>query len=378
VSDWYPPESIHPSDDVEPSGDHTTDSESPLREGLPPTYTMRHDRHYVDELSSPSKTPPVRMLRVRDIKMGETADNDLDEPFVESVRRVGIVQPVLVRRRNRGYELIAGAKRLAAAIEADLTELPCRICDVDDREALELAEADDLRGRVAQSQNSEGVASKPSPAPPLLASMLTEVADGLDAALACWRMSTERPDWSYAPTLSRLTHIEMQRVKRLADGLRVLTDPVSVTKTSLDLVSLVRDMSERTEQERRLVDVHLASKTETPVIQVRGNEPLLLLALEGALQALTALVAEIPDKTIRLVLRAERSVATVELSCPTADVSKTLVARFFDQQLHERPGGYGAAVSLSAAKRVVELHDGQASVQSLLPAGCRVTLTIPL
>lgn len=385
MSDWYPSDSILPSDNVEPQDERSDGQEPPLREGLPPTYAMRHDRHYVDELSSPSKTPPVRMLRVRDILMREPVQGDLDGPFVESVRRVGILQPLLVRRHTTGYQLIAGSKRLAAATVAGLTELPCRICDVDDREALELAEADDLRGHAEPARRGEPMASveplsaMPSRVP-TLAPVLTEVADGLDAALACWRMSTERPGWSYAPTLSRLTQIEIQRVKRLADGLRLLTEtpPMAMSKSSLDLVDLVRQASEDAEQERRLVDVELASSTETPVIRLSGSGSLLRLALEGLLQGLTAQAAEAPEKTLRLAVRAERSFAAVEISSKTVTVSQTLATRFFDETFLERPGGYGAAVAFAVARRVVDLHDGEAVVESLSPAGCRVTLTIPL
>ena len=52
-----------------------------------------------------------------------------------------------MRRRQLGYELIAGARGFAAATAAGLTELPCRVYNVGEQEALALAEADDLRLR---------------------------------------------------------------------------------------------------------------------------------------------------------------------------------------------------------------------------------------
>ena len=379
MSDWYSSESILPSDDVEQPDEHSTDSAPPLREGLPPTYAMRHDRHYVDELSSTSETLPVRMLRVRDILMGEPVKGDLDGLFIESVRRVGILQPVLVRRHTTGYELIAGSKRLAAAMAAGMTELPCRVCDVDDREARELAEADDLRGHPDASRIDGAIVSTPSPTP-ALTPILTEVADRLDTALACWRMSTEHPKWPYAPTLATLTGIEIQCVKRLTDGLRLLTETPAVTKTTLDIAALVKDVCESTEPERRLVDVHLTCAVDPPVVQARGSDPLFRLGLASCLQGVAALVTEAPERTIHLAVRAERSAVnavTLELSGTTVSLTETLVARFFDDAYLERPGGYGAAVALAVAKRVVDLHDGQVVVVSVPPAGYRVTLTIP-
>ena len=60
------------------------------REGLPRGYHMRADRHYVEQLASPSAALPVRMVPVSQIDSdGTLARNDL-RPLVESVRLYGI------------------------------------------------------------------------------------------------------------------------------------------------------------------------------------------------------------------------------------------------------------------------------------------------
>lgn len=59
--------------------------------------------------------------------------------LVESVKIHGILQPLLVREVGSKFELIAGERRLRAAIAADLPEVPVIILDIDDREALEIA-----------------------------------------------------------------------------------------------------------------------------------------------------------------------------------------------------------------------------------------------
>lgn len=57
-----------------------------------------------------------------------------------SIRQHGIVQPVVVRTRERDrYEIIAGERRWRAAQLAGLIEIPVIVRDVDDRTALELA-----------------------------------------------------------------------------------------------------------------------------------------------------------------------------------------------------------------------------------------------
>ncbi len=61
------------------------------------------------------------------------------EDMVRSVKERGIIQPLLVRGRHDGYELIAGERRLRAAEQAGLPEVPVIVIDATDRDSLELA-----------------------------------------------------------------------------------------------------------------------------------------------------------------------------------------------------------------------------------------------
>src|SRR5262245_31369117 len=66
------------------------------------------------------------------------ADAGIDE-LAESIRQKGILQPLLVRRVNGGYELIAGERRFRAAQRLGLELVPVTVRDVDDGELLEMA-----------------------------------------------------------------------------------------------------------------------------------------------------------------------------------------------------------------------------------------------
>lgn len=66
------------------------------------------------------------------------SDEQLQE-LVDSIREKGILQPLLVRRRSDGYELIAGERRWRAAQRAGLREIPILVKDVSDSEMLELS-----------------------------------------------------------------------------------------------------------------------------------------------------------------------------------------------------------------------------------------------
>lgn len=59
--------------------------------------------------------------------------------LADSIREVGVVQPVLVRRAGSRFELVAGERRLRAARMAGLNDIPALIREADDGESLELA-----------------------------------------------------------------------------------------------------------------------------------------------------------------------------------------------------------------------------------------------
>lgn len=58
----------------------------------------------------------------------------LDE-LADSIRQHGILQPLSVRRTGNTYELIAGERRLRAAELAGVTDIPCILMRMDDRES---------------------------------------------------------------------------------------------------------------------------------------------------------------------------------------------------------------------------------------------------
>ena len=62
-----------------------------------------------------------------------------------SIRQHGILQPLSVRRVESSYELIAGERRLRAAQMAGLTDVPCIVMNMDDRESSMAAMLENLQ-----------------------------------------------------------------------------------------------------------------------------------------------------------------------------------------------------------------------------------------
>ncbi|MHB9024277.1 MAG: ParB/RepB/Spo0J family partition protein [Armatimonadota bacterium] len=72
------------------------------------------------------------------------APEALDE-LAESIRRHGILQPLIVRQREGGFELIAGERRLQAARKAGLADVPVVIRETTDEQMLALALVENLQ-----------------------------------------------------------------------------------------------------------------------------------------------------------------------------------------------------------------------------------------
>lgn len=62
-----------------------------------------------------------------------------------SVRENGLLQPVVVRKTEKGYELVAGERRWRAARALRLARIPARVITADDEKALELALVENIQ-----------------------------------------------------------------------------------------------------------------------------------------------------------------------------------------------------------------------------------------
>jgi ParB family transcriptional regulator, chromosome partitioning protein len=108
-----------------------------------------------DERVAPASAPggtaagprkvPVASIRPNPLQPRTAfTERELDE-LTESIRAVGILQPLMVRKAGAGYELIAGERRLRAAKQAGLTEVPVIEREVSDDDMLTLALVENLQ-----------------------------------------------------------------------------------------------------------------------------------------------------------------------------------------------------------------------------------------
>ena len=78
---------------------------------------------------------PARAIRPNPAQPRKVFREDALTELSDSIRQHGILQPLSVRRIGTSYELIAGERRLRAAQMAGLSEIPCIIMSMDDKES---------------------------------------------------------------------------------------------------------------------------------------------------------------------------------------------------------------------------------------------------
>lgn len=330
---------------------------------------MRHDEHYIDELVASGRMPQLRLVSIDEIEGGITvASNNLDG-LTDSIREFGVLQPLLVRRDRGRYELLAGSKRLAAAINAGLTEVPCLLHEVDEMDARRLAAA-------ASRQAQRSVPTEGTNLPP--ASAATDLVQGSLQTVLSTLGLLDKPEATLRDQVAvGLIRAECLAATRLLQGLRLLnTDPPLVRK-NIDVGALVREVLASSEDERGLLAIDVQEFIEECVI--RADEELVSLALSGAVQSMLALLRA--SRGAKLQVRLSRNeltkgatllVAEDAVRMPTASWS-----RWFDLEWEKRPGGYAAAVALLAAKRATELHGGRLDITPTEAGGCELAVILP-
>ena len=111
-----------------------------MREGLPARFRMRHTPHYVDELLGDAPLRTVREIPISEIESPVDDHAELED-LERSIRRLGVIEPLLVGRRGASYRVIAGMRRLRAAQRVGLDTVPCLVHDVDEDRLTDLRDA---------------------------------------------------------------------------------------------------------------------------------------------------------------------------------------------------------------------------------------------
>lgn len=87
----------------------------------------------------------LEQIRPNQFQPRKNFDEQATAELAASIKEKGLLQPLLVRRREKGYELIAGERRWRAAQLAGLSEVPVVVREVNDSELLEMALVENIQ-----------------------------------------------------------------------------------------------------------------------------------------------------------------------------------------------------------------------------------------
>ena len=107
--------------------------------------TMEDDIEKTDDKNN------IKIVKIFEVKPNKNQprklfDEKLLSDLAESIKKHGILQPILVRRDKMGeYQIIAGERRWRAAKQAGLKEVPVIVKDLEDLETMEIALIENLQ-----------------------------------------------------------------------------------------------------------------------------------------------------------------------------------------------------------------------------------------
>ncbi|MFD2616572.1 ParB/RepB/Spo0J family partition protein [Terrilactibacillus laevilacticus] len=103
----------------------------------------------------PESLPQEEVYSVQDISINDIRPNpyqprkNFDESSLQdlknSIAEHGIIQPIIVRKGLKGYDIVAGERRYRAAIEAKLKTIPAIIKELSDKQMMEIALIENLQ-----------------------------------------------------------------------------------------------------------------------------------------------------------------------------------------------------------------------------------------
>jgi ParB-like nuclease domain len=340
----------------------------PPREGLPATYRMRADAHYVDQLSGRSSTQTIHLLNTKTLTSSNTGTTSPPEVLVASIRRHNVLQPLLVQRHGGRYRIIDGQKRLAAAVAAGVDEVPCLLHDVEDSEAAALSEAANVGARAQPGAPTR--ASTPA--------FGDDVAEALaDVSRAADLLSRSGGSLTRLAALN-LINAEMWRAECLLEGARLLDGKRRVTNSLASPVRIVETVRRHLTAEARLRSTQIEGRTsDVPAAtQIYSDEELVVRALSLLALSTLAWLEGAPDTrvTVRVALRGNRSVAFEVFQ------DSVLVPAWFSTITSEADyvGDVPAAVWLLGARQIAEALNAQISITSAGATGTIMGLTLPV
>lgn len=208
--------------------------------------------------------------------------------LAESIRSHGIVQPLLVRRRENGYELIAGERRWRAAKLAGLSRVPVVVKDVPDENLLEIALIENIQREnlnpIEEAQAYKKLIENVGLTQEALASRVGRDRSYITNYLRLLRLPEDlqqlvkegRLSTGHARTLLAVSHPDLQR--RVAR--QIIEGGLSVRATEHLVHKVIAEKPPKTASTPKIVDPNIRA-AETKLRRALGTQVKILVSEEG-------------------------------------------------------------------------------------------------
>ena len=175
---------------------------------------------------------------------------------------------------------------------------------------------------------------------------------------------------------------QVQRLNRLMDGLLDLSHLESgqapAQRQSIDLVHLVRNVSESFAAQAEAANLDFQLKIPTDPVLVSANEGQIHSALTNLLE--NALKFNQPGGSVRLQMAIDADQVEIEVTDSSIGIPSEDLAQVF-QRFHRARNAApypGSGLGLAIVKAVVEAHDGQVWAKPAVPHGTSFVIRLPL
>jgi hypothetical protein len=216
-------------------------------------------------------------------------------------------------------------------------------------------------------------------APGLEPSAARDLLRHLGAVASCLHLLADSGRSIRDQVATDLARAELHRASGFVQGLQVLGEDPVLTRRRLRVVELLERALTTVAPERRLAGVEASLDVSAVDVVVAGDERWLAAGMAGMAVAMLAAMQAYGARGALLTLggTATTAAVSIEMAQDVVTFPGALLARFFDLDWVDRPGGQIAAVPLVAARRIGELHGGRLDVAAGPRGGCRLTLTLP-
>ncbi|OGV58831.1 MAG: hypothetical protein A2283_00595 [Lentisphaerae bacterium RIFOXYA12_FULL_48_11] len=204
---------------------------------------------------------PLQKIRKNPFQPRRTFPEEAMTDLTESIKKRGVLQPLLVRPFGDGYELIAGERRLRASAAAGLSEVPVIIMEASDNDSLEVALVENLQREdlniLEEAEGYEVLSSKFNLTQEQVAARVGKARASVANIMRIMALPAE------VKQLIATNQISAGHAKLLA-GIEIKDEQTSLAKRTIKENLSVRNLEKIVQKLRRVPRKPRAMKTDIP------------------------------------------------------------------------------------------------------------------